>query len=147
MNTEDFDKLVALMLAKGFSHVSYELDDRRVSLTLPAYGKTGAAQEGLNAGAGMPTCATAKAEHLCSPLIGTLLVAHPGSSQKALQEGDAVSKGQPVAYVRSGLMLMAVIAESAGKLDRPLVQPGSVVGYNTPVFEFFPAPDSLGQRG
>lgn len=137
MNIKDLDKIVALMVAKGFAHASYKEDGIGIALTI------GSSMNLPGAGAApLPV-------QLRSPLIGTLLASHPGraGSPQPPQEGDRVAAGQAVAFVRSGLTLMAVTAPTSGTLGRPLTQPGTVVGYNTPVFEFLPGPDDSTDQG
>lgn len=129
MNIDELDRLLTLMLDKGYQRVEVETGGSKIAMTLPSLPTEQPANARISPTKTAPACLRSKA-------IGTLLEAHPDTD--AADEGDAIAQGQPVAYVQTGLCLTAIRADTAGQLGRRLVPAGATVGYNTAVFEFFP---------
>ncbi|MCF3640341.1 hypothetical protein LXM94_10230 [Rhizobium sp. TRM95111] len=144
MKTVDFDRLLQLMLEKGFSQVDITNGRRRIAMKLATAPDAAA----ISASAQVARAPASPVE-LRSPAIGTLLERHPlhPADEGEPVEGRRVVAGEPVAYVRAGNLLSAVVAPAVGRLGRRLWEPGQLVGYATPVFEFFPDEDGKAAKG
>lgn len=144
MKTEDLDRLLQLMLDKGFSQVDIADGRRRIAMKLATSPEVATA-----ATSSLPVSAPVVSAELRSPSIGTLLGHHPlhVADEGGLAEGSRVVAGEPVAYVRAGNLLSAVIAPENGRLGRRLCETGEAVGYASPVYEFFPDKDGTALKG
>lgn len=144
MKTKELDRLLQLMLEKGFSQVDISEGRQRVAMKLATSSE--AAHVVAHA---LPASAPVVAEELRSPSIGMLLDRHPlhAADGDVFGEGSRFIAGEPVAYVQTGDLLSAIVAPADGRLGRRLCEPGHPVGYATPVFEFFPDKDGKAVKG
>ncbi|HDR9759518.1 TPA: hypothetical protein ACK3Q6_003193 [Burkholderia cepacia] len=85
----------------------------------------------------MPAAAEAatatKATSVRTTGFGVFLSAYPLAAVPFAQPGDAVSDGDVVGLLRSGLIYRAVRAPCAGTLDAVLVEPGTLTGHGQEV--------------
>lgn len=144
MKTDDLDRVLQLMLEKGFSHADVTDGRQRIAMKLATSSEAAPAVAYAPA-ASVPGASAA----VRSPSIGTLLGRHPlrAADGDEFAEGSRVVAGEPVAYVRAGNLLSAVVAPANGRLGRRLCEPGHSVGYATPVFEFFPDKNGKAPKG
>jgi acetyl-CoA carboxylase biotin carboxyl carrier protein len=70
-----------------------------------------------------------------APTAGTFLPGHPLRPGSTIKAGRTVSEGETVAFVRTGHILLPVIAEKAGTVATVAAEPGTLVGYGTPLFK------------
>lgn len=70
--------------------------------------------------------------------IGRLRLAHPRGGRPAA-EGDAVRRGQVVAWLQAGPLLQPVLAGDDGRLGPPLLAEDALVGHGDRVFAVLPA--------
>jgi acetyl-CoA carboxylase biotin carboxyl carrier protein len=73
---------------------------------------------------------------LKSPGIGILRRCHPLAAVQPLAEGDHIEKGQLVAYLETGAVLLPIHADQSGVMVRWLADEGELIGYGAPLLEF-----------
>jgi biotin carboxyl carrier protein len=73
---------------------------------------------------------------LKSPGIGILRRCHPLTAVQPLAEGDHIEKGQLVAYLETGDVLLPIHADQSGVMARWLADEGELIGYGAPLLEF-----------
>jgi len=132
MNTDDLDRLLRLMLTRGFSEIDMTDGGERIRLRLPATSGPQSPMPTASAPAPAPCILT-------SPSIGILLARHPliAAPEPSEPPGDRqVTAGEAVAYIRTGLIICAVVAPSPGRVGRWLSEPGQTVGYGAHLLEF-----------
>jgi biotin carboxyl carrier protein len=61
---------------------------------------------------------------------------HPLAQKVGAREGEVVSQGQILAYLRTGTVLRPVIAPLKGRITKELILDGAVVGYGDPLYLF-----------
>jgi len=71
-----------------------------------------------------------------APSLGIFLRGHPGRATALAEPGMRVSKGQPVALLQIGPLLLPVPAPADGRLLAPRAAEGDAVGYGEPLFDF-----------
>ncbi len=69
-----------------------------------------------------------------APTAGIFAAAHPLRPEREISTGSAVAKGDIVAFVKVGPVLVPVIAEKAGKVVSVTSETGTLVGYGTSLF-------------
>lgn len=67
--------------------------------------------------------------------VGWLRLAHPLRTQALVQPGQVVRRGQALALLQIGAVLLPVSAPCAGRVARWLAQDGTRVGYGEPLLE------------
>ncbi|MEO8544690.1 MAG: hypothetical protein ABI434_13975 [Burkholderiaceae bacterium] len=67
--------------------------------------------------------------------VGIFLDRHPWRSTPLVQPGDRVQAGATLGLLQIGLVLASVVAPDTGTVSRPLIAPGTIVGYGTPLFD------------
>ena len=70
--------------------------------------------------------------------VGVFLDHHPLRLEPGLPADGAVSAGAPIGFLRVGSLITAVLSPTDGVVIAMLAEPGSVVGYGTPLFEIEP---------
>lgn len=124
---EELDRLLALMREAGLVHLEYADGTESVRLDL-----------GAGAGPGplapQPDVAPATAAILTEGL-GEFLDRHPTEDAPLVKSGGRIEAGQAVGYLKVGPTLSPVIAGVSGLAVRYLVEPGSKIGFATPVLE------------
>lgn len=109
-----------------------ELSGPEGSLTL---GRAGAARTEDAA----PDEAAAPVE-IAAPSPGVFLDRHPLAAHPFAEIGDEVAEGEPLACLQVGALLMPVRAPGAGIVAERMAEPGTLVGYGTPLFRLQPLP-------
>ncbi|MCZ7480897.1 MULTISPECIES: biotin/lipoyl-containing protein [Rhizobium/Agrobacterium group] len=66
-----------------------------------------------------------------APMAGIFTPAHPQRPDRVVQAGQSVVKGEIVAFVTAGLVLVPVIAEKAGTVSEIVAETGTLVGYGS----------------
>ncbi len=69
-----------------------------------------------------------------APTAGIFTSAHPLRPERESVVGSTVSKGDVVAFVRVGPVLVPVIAEKTGTVASVTTETGTLVGYGTSLF-------------
>lgn len=69
-----------------------------------------------------------------APTAGIFTSTHPLRPERDSAAGSAVSKGDIVAFVRVGPVLVPVTAEKAGTVASVTTEAGTLVGYGTSLF-------------
>ncbi|MBI5278385.1 MAG: acetyl-CoA carboxylase biotin carboxyl carrier protein subunit [Burkholderiales bacterium] len=67
--------------------------------------------------------------------VGILLLSHPLRGDPLVQVGQQVAKGQAIALLNIGLVLLPVAAPRAGIVQRIVAAHESTVGYGEPLIE------------
>jgi len=66
-----------------------------------------------------------------APMAGIFTAAHPQRPNRAVRAGQSVAKGEIVAFVAAGPVLVPVIAEKAGTVSETVTETGALVGYGS----------------
>lgn len=66
-----------------------------------------------------------------APMAGIFTPAHPQRPDRVVQAGQSVTKGEIVAFVAAGLLIVPVIAEKAGTVSEIVAEAGALVGYGS----------------
>ena len=66
-----------------------------------------------------------------APMAGIFTPTHPQRPDRAVQAGQSVTKGEIVAFVAAGLLIVPVIAEKAGTVSEIVAEAGVLVGYGS----------------
>ena len=110
------------------SAIEIETPDGSLKIVAMAGGQTPAAQRPIEAAK-----APVKAGDILAraPMAGIFTPAHPQRPDRAVQTGQSVVKGEIVAFVAAGPVLVPVIAEKAGTVSEILTEAGALVGYGS----------------
>ncbi|MGG5823478.1 acetyl-CoA carboxylase biotin carboxyl carrier protein [Falsiroseomonas sp. HW251] len=71
---------------------------------------------------------------IAAPSPGVFLDRHPLAAHPFAETGDEVAEGEPLACLQVGALLIPVRAPGAGIVAERLAEPGTLVGYGTPLF-------------
>ncbi|CAN7253780.1 hypothetical protein LJR255_001072 [Pararhizobium sp. LjRoot255] len=119
------------MKRHGIAAFDYEHGSVRLHLTLGA-GATDAATVAPDpAGPSTP-------DTIRSPGVGIVLHAHPANAGPAPALPRKATKGEVVAYIKTGLTLRCVLATRDCRIHRALAAEGTGVGYGDALFEVAP---------
>jgi len=129
MNSEDIQKLTALMERYGIAAFEYEQDSVQLRLTLGSGSEAAAAME-----APQPAAAT-EPDTLRSPGVGIVLHAHPAGLAVPSIFPRRAARGEIVAYIKTGMTLRAVAAAKDCVLRRALIAESKGIGYGDALFE------------
>ena len=66
-----------------------------------------------------------------APMAGIFTPAHPQRPDRAVQLGQSVAKGEIVAFVTAGPVIVPVIAEKAGAVSEIVAEASALVGYGS----------------
>ena len=66
-----------------------------------------------------------------APMAGIFTPAHPQRPDRAVQTGQSVVKGEIIAFIAAGPVLVPVIAEKAGTVSEIVTEAGALVGYGS----------------
>ena len=69
-----------------------------------------------------------------SPMVGTFYRSPSPDADAFVQEGDVVSAGQTVCIIEAMKIMNEIESEVSGRVTKVLVENGSPVEYNTPLF-------------
>ena len=69
-----------------------------------------------------------------SPLVGMFYGAPSPDAQPFVREGDVVSQGQTLCIIEAMKIMNEIEADTGGRVARILVENGTPVEYNTPLF-------------
>ena len=129
MNSEDIQKVSALMERHGIAAFEYEQDSVQLRLTLGSRVEAAAIAEPPR------SAETRELDTLRSPGVGIVLHRHPASGAAPSALPRKAAKGEIVAYIRTGMTLRSVAVTKDCVLTRILVAEGKGVGYGDALFE------------
>nr|WP_236772225.1 biotin/lipoyl-containing protein [Agrobacterium tumefaciens] len=66
-----------------------------------------------------------------APIAGIFTLAHPQRPDRSVRAGQSVAKGEIVAFVAAGPVLVPVIAEKAGTVSEIVTETSALVGYGS----------------
>ncbi|MFK0207074.1 acetyl-CoA carboxylase biotin carboxyl carrier protein [Agrobacterium sp. NPDC090283] len=66
-----------------------------------------------------------------APMAGIFTPAHPQRSDRAVQTGQSVTKGEIVAFVAAWPVIVPIIAEKTGTVSEIVAEAGALVGYGS----------------
>jgi acetyl-CoA carboxylase biotin carboxyl carrier protein len=145
MELRDIRALIALMRENGL--IELEVEDKKGKVRLvrnPDFGgelvqsqpqarlvpaRTSAPGQG-----GQAVEVEASQVLIKSPMVGTFYRASSPDSPPFVEEGDMVSKGQPLCIVEAMKMMNEIESDAAGRVVRIMVENGQPVEYGQPLF-------------
>ena len=83
--------------------------------------------------------AAADGPSITSPMVGTFYRSPSPDADAFVKEGDTVTAGQTVCIIEAMKIMNEIEAEVSGRISKVLVENGSPVEYNTPLFLIEPA--------
>jgi acetyl-CoA carboxylase biotin carboxyl carrier protein len=83
--------------------------------------------------AGPPTAEPKQVTAATAPCAGLFLAAHPAQPSPLAVHGNRVRAGDVVGLLQIGLLLVPVVAPTAGVISDILIPPGTLVGYGRPI--------------
>ncbi|MFK3780244.1 acetyl-CoA carboxylase biotin carboxyl carrier protein [Agrobacterium sp. NPDC089420] len=120
--------LAAHLARNNVSAIEIETPDGSLKIVAMAGGQAAAARRPIET-AKVPV----KAGDILAraPMAGIFIPAHPQHPDRAVQTGQSVTKGEVVAFVAAGLVIVPVIAEKAGTVGEIVAEAGALVGYGS----------------
>ncbi len=120
--------LAAHLERHNVSAVEIETPDGSLKIVAMAGGQPPAAQRPIESAK-----APVKAGDILAraPMAGIFTLAHPQRPERAVQAGQSVAKGEIVAFVAAGPVLVPVIAEKAGTVSEIVTETSALVGYGS----------------
>ncbi|MFJ4137039.1 biotin/lipoyl-containing protein [Pseudomonas fragi] len=127
MSNEEIRQLARWLSEAGLGGV--ELQRPGVQLVLKRHLESVAAHESIDP----PTHANQVSIRTCG--LGQLLLSHPDQPQVLIAEDNHVDKGQIVALLQVGDLLLPVRSPQAGHISQVLLQHGATVGYGEAIMQ------------
>lgn len=120
--------LAAHLERNNVSAIEIETPDGSLKIVAMAGGHASAAQWPIEAAK-----APAKTGNILAraPMAGIFTAAHPQRPDRVVQAGQSVAKGEIVAFVAAGPVLVPVIAEKAGTVSEIVTEASALVGYGS----------------
>ncbi len=119
--------LAAHLERNNVSAIEIETPDGSLKIVAMAGGQAPAAQRPIEAAK-----APVKADILArAPMAGIFTPAHPQRPDRAVRAGQSVAKGEIVAFIAAGPVLVPVIAEKGGTVSEIVTEAGTLVGYGS----------------
>ena len=124
--------LAAHLERNNVSAIEIETPDGSLKIVAMAGGQAPAAQRPSEA-----VKAPVKARDILAraPMAGIFTPAHPQRPDRAVQAGQSVAKGEIVAFIAAGPVLVPVIAEKAGTVSEIVTEAGALVGYGSTILK------------
>ncbi|MCZ7464114.1 biotin/lipoyl-containing protein [Rhizobium rhizogenes] len=124
--------LAAHLERNNVSAIEIETPDGSLKIVAMAGSQASAAQRPIEAAK-----APVKAGDILAraPMAGIFTPAHPQRPDRGVQAGQSVTKGEIVAFVTAGLVIVPVIAEKAGTVSEIVAEAGALVGYGFPLLK------------
>ncbi|MCZ7455630.1 biotin/lipoyl-containing protein [Rhizobium rhizogenes] len=120
--------LAAHLERNNVSAIEIETPDGSLKIVAMAGGQAPAAQRPIEAAK-----VSAKAGDILAraPMAGIFTPAHPQRSDRVVQTGQSVVKGEIVAFIATGPVVVPVIAEKDGTVSEIVTETGVLVGYGS----------------
>ncbi len=120
--------LAAHLERNNVSAIEIETPDGSLKIVAMADGQAPAAQRPIEAAK-----VSAKAGDILAraPMAGIFTPAHPQRSDRVVQTGQSVVKGEIVAFIATGPVVVPVIAEKDGTVSEIVTETGVLVGYGS----------------
>ncbi|MGQ2949098.1 MAG: acetyl-CoA carboxylase biotin carboxyl carrier protein [Agrobacterium sp.] len=120
--------LAAHLERNNVSAIEIETPDGSLKIVAMAGGQAPAAPRPIEAAK-----APVKAGDILAraPMAGIFTPAHPQRSDRVVQTGQSVVKGEIVAFIAAGPVVVPVIAEKDGTVSEIVTETGVLVGYGS----------------
>ncbi|MGV2018935.1 acetyl-CoA carboxylase biotin carboxyl carrier protein [Agrobacterium sp. 22-223-1] len=120
--------LAAHLERNNISAIEIETPDGSLKIVAMAGGQAPVAQRPIEAAK-----APVKAGDILAraPMAGIFTPAHPQRPDRAVRAGQSVAKGEIIAFIAAGPVLVPVIAEKAGTVGEIVTEAGALVGYGS----------------
>jgi acetyl-CoA carboxylase biotin carboxyl carrier protein len=122
-----------------------EIDDEGMSLRILMH--AGGAINPTSQGRSRTKLEEAHTQFVHADVAGTFLVTHPSRAEPFVRRGNAVSSGQMLGLVKTGVLYKAVLAEKAANVRRLMASHGDVVEPGSPLFEMEVAQSNVDRSG
>lgn len=135
-------ELAELLHENNLSEIDYEANGVHIRVVGPKQAATTVAQPSLPVVATENPVPAVREEkpvvktdnHLVSPMVGIVYLAKDPSSPDFVKVGDTVSVGQTICLIEAMKTFNPIKATKSGKISAVLVESGSPVEYNQPLF-------------
>ncbi len=135
-------ELAELLHENNLSEIDYEANGVHIRVVGPKQAVTTVAQPSLPVVATENPVPAVREEkpvvktdnHLVSPMVGIVYLAKDPSSPDFVKVGDTVSVGQTICLIEAMKTFNPIKATKSGKISAVLVESGSPVEYNQPLF-------------
>lgn len=113
--------LAAQLERQGLSAIEITTEDGHLEITSSTIAQSPAAKS--------PTISTPDEPLARAPIAGLFLTAHPMRRDKAIEKGQKIGKGDIVAFIGIGPLLVPVTAQKAGIFNGFAASAETLVGY------------------
>lgn len=135
-------ELAELLHENNLSEIDYEANGVHIRVVGPKQAVTTVVQPSLPVVATENPVPAVREEkpvvktdnHLVSPMVGIVYLAKDPSSPDFVKVGDTVSVGQTICLIEAMKTFNPIKATKSGKISAVLVESGSPVEYNQPLF-------------
>ena len=139
INKKAITELSELLYKNNLREIEYEAENVRIRVVanLPqeaAVPVVQAVPAVANVSAVKPSSDNDKENQIKSPMVGVVYLSSDPSSPAFVQEGDMVGVGQTLCLIEAMKTFNPVKATKAGRVKKILVQSGSPVEFNEPLF-------------
>ena len=126
IDTADIERLAQILQRSGVASIEIEEEGVSLRLVMEAEEQTAASPAyavQINEGP-----VVAKAD-----VAGVFVAAHPWRATPFVEPGQAIEAGAIVGLVKIGLVYVPVLSPAAGIVEAIVAEPGTTVGYGTPI--------------
>ena len=129
IDTADIERLAQILERSGVA--SIEIEEEGVSLRLVIEAEESTATSSayavqIKSSSEGPMIAKAD-------VAGIFVAAHPWRTKPFVEPGQAIEAGTIVGLVKIGLVYVPVLSPAAGIVEAIVAEPGTTVGYGTPI--------------
>ncbi len=139
INKKAISELADLLQAHQLKEIEYETDNTRIrvvakgtEITTPVAAV--AAPAPVQASPAAASAPVAKENQVKSPMVGVVYLSSDPNSPNFVNVGDMVGLGQTLCLIEAMKTFNPVKAEKAGKIKQILVESGTPVEFNEPLF-------------
>ena len=139
INKKAISELADLLQAHQLKEIEYETDNTRIrvvakgtEITTPVAAV--AAPTPVQASPAAASAPVAKENQVKSPMVGVVYLSSDPNSPNFVNVGDMVGPGQTLCLIEAMKTFNPVKAEKAGKIKQILVESGTPVEFNEPLF-------------
>ena len=137
MNEEQkqaINELAELLHKNNLSEIEYNVDGVHLRVVGPQGARPVVQSVAAVEPAKTETPAEDKSNYIRSPMVGVAYLAREQTAAPFVKVGDTVSVGQTICLIEAMKTFNPIRADKAGKITEVMIETGSPVEYNQPLF-------------
>ena len=137
MNEEQkqaINELAELLHKNNLSEIEYNVDGVHLRVVGPVAERSAVAAVPVAVAPKTEASAEDKNNYIRSPMVGVAYLAKEPGSAPFVRVGDTVSVGQTICLIEAMKTFNPIRADKAGKIMEIMIETGSPVEYNQPLF-------------